>query len=151
MLDELALPEKTLKAVVKKSNTLFDDKLKSHKQLLKLRKADYEEIQVKIKSVEEKWINNQMSHETYTRWHTDLSKQRHALKIQIDTLGQTGDKTSKLFAKELEDLSNLKEIYHKATTIQKHELVRTVFDNRLYYKAGAIEHHTYSIFSRTTT
>ena len=78
-----------------------------------------------------------MSHETYTRWHTDLSKQRHALKTQIDMLGQAGDKTSNCLQKELEELSNLKEIYHKATTIQKHELVRAVFDNRLDYKSGS--------------
>lgn len=137
VLEGLNLPLKTTKSIELISLQMFDEKMKSERQLLKIRKSDYEEVQKKLRSVEEKWINNQMSHETYSRWHSDLTKQSLALKTQIEKFSGNQDKLSQLFKRELSKLAELKQLYAKATTPQKHELVRMVFDNQLYYEKGS--------------
>lgn len=42
-----------------------------------------------------------------------------------------------LSKRKLSKLAELKYLYGKAATSQKHELVRMVFDNRLYYEKGS--------------
>lgn len=137
VLEGLELTLTATKSIEQTSLRMFDEKLKSETQLLKLRKSNYEDVQKKLRSVEEKWINNQMSHETYSRWHSDLTRQSLALKAQIDKFTGNQNKLVELFKKELRKLAKLKQLYLKATTSQKHELVRMVFDNRLYYEKGS--------------
>ena len=61
--------------------------------------------------------------------------------MQIEMYGTTRDELSELFKNELDKLSHLKSIYNNATTIQKHELIKLVFDNGLHYKNCAYRTH----------
>lgn len=63
---------------------MFDEKMKSERQLLKMRKSDFEEVLKKLRSIEEKWINNQMSHKTdVVPFRFTLLRVSKYLKLQI--------------------------------------------------------------------
>ncbi len=137
----MSLPPKISEKVKKKSREMFDDKLKNSQLKLNQRKSELGESEKKLRNIEEKWINNQIAFETYSHWHKNLTDQIRALKIQIDMYGDKSKELSELFKSELDKLSHLKLIYLKATTIQKHELIKLVFDNRLYYEEGSYRTH----------
>jgi site-specific DNA recombinase len=111
-------------------------KVKHKKQIASRQKLELAEVDKKLRSLEEKWINNQIEFETYSHWQKRLSSQRRALKKQVDIFGSKSDEISELFKEQLSKLSELKSIYLQATTIQKHQLIKLMFDNRLYYKDG---------------
>lgn len=79
---------------------------------------------------------NTIKQETYDRWFSELSKQKHALGARIRGLTHSEDNVLAKFQRELSNLSNLKQVYSDASTINKQSLVRLVFDNRLYFKNG---------------
>jgi site-specific DNA recombinase len=133
---QLSLPAKITQKVKRASLQMFDEKVKYKKQLANQQKSELSELDKKLRSLEEKWINNQIEFETYSHWQKSLSSQRRALKMQLDIFGSQSDEISELFKEQLNKLSELKPIYLKATTIQKHQLLKLLFDNRLYYKEG---------------
>ncbi|GLU56183.1 hypothetical protein Dfri01_56440 [Dyadobacter frigoris] len=136
IMQQLSLSVKIAQKVKKASQQMFDEKVKDKKKMANQQKLELEEIDKKLRSLEEKWINNQIEFETYSHWQKSLSSQRRALKMKIDTFGHRSSEISDLFQQELNKFSELKSIYLKATTIQKHHLIKLVFDNRLYYKDG---------------
>ena len=134
ILDGLSIPEKTISAIKKTSKKYTEEKLRDNKQLLGAKTSEYNDVDRKLKSVEEKWINNQIAHETYSRWYTELNKQKQALKVQVDMLAAKEQDIFQRYENEFQRLKSLKEIYHSASTIKKQELIKVVFDSRLYYK-----------------
>ena len=99
-------------------------------------KKKIDDAEGQLKSVEEKWINNQMSFETYNRWYKELTDQRIALKSRVQRLSQNEDEAFVLLQKELYQLEDMNYLYSEASTVQKQQLIRLVFDCSLYYKEG---------------
>ncbi len=87
-------------------------------------------------TIEEKWINNQITHGTYEKWYTDLSSVKYNLKSQIENLNKDEEEIHKLLNYNLDRLTDLRAVYEEATTLQKHGLIKTGFDCNLYYKNG---------------
>ena len=75
-----------------------------------------------------------MNYETYQRWFTDLTKNRRALAARLEVFSSKSDDIYQLFNKEINQLDDLGQIYQKASTVKKQELVRLVFGSTLYYK-----------------
>ncbi len=136
ILEQLSLPEKTVNSIKKAAKKLTEEKLKDSKQLLTANKSDYAETDRKLKNVEEKWINNQMAFDTYSRWYNELNKQKQALKAKIELLQAKDQDIFERYEEEFNRLSNLRYIYEDATTARKQEFIKVVFDSRLYYKNG---------------
>lgn len=137
ILEELSIPAKTIASIKQTTRKLTEEKLLDNKQLLSINKNDYNEVERKLKSVEEKWINNQIAYDTYSRWFTDLNKQKHSLRARLEKLESKEQDVFERYEEEFRRLSNLKAIYYDASTVRKQELIRVVFDSRLYYKNKA--------------
>jgi site-specific DNA recombinase len=90
----------------------------------------------KLISVENKWIQNHITHETYNRWYTNITHKRINLKAQIERLSQDQTQLYTVMYENLELLTDLKFIYSKANSVNKQELIRMGFDNNLYYRNG---------------
>lgn len=136
MFTYLSLPSAMVKSLKGKSEQLMEQKFEmNHKELHTVKKK-MEEANKQLQSVEEKWVNNQMSFETYNRWYRDLTDQRMALKTRVDKLSQHEDEAFILLQKELHQLEDMNYLYEKASTVQKQQLIRLVFDCSLYYKEG---------------
>ncbi len=135
-LELMSLPEKLISSIKEKSEIEMEITLKEHKTLLKQRQIEYEQVGEKLMSIEEKWITNRIQHDTYERWHNELTIKKESLKEQIDKLRHNGDKTFLLLRDQLFYLSDLNYVYTEANTIEKQELIKMVFDDFLYYENG---------------
>ena len=133
-LELMSLPEKLISSIKEKSE--IEITLKEHKTLLKQRQIEYEQAGEMLMSIEENWITNRIQHDTYERWHNELTIKKESLKEQIDKLRHNGDKTFLLLRDQLFYLSDLNYVYTEANTIERQELIKMVFDDFLYYKNG---------------
>ena len=147
----LSLPAPTVKSIKNKSEKLMEEKFSlNHKELQSVKKK-MDDADGQLKSVEEKWINNQMSFETHNRWYRELTDQRMALKTRVQKLSHHEDEAFVLLQKELYQLEYMNYLYSEASTTQKQQLIRLVFDCSLYYKEGIYRPpYLMSIFSHNT-
>lgn len=136
ILEELSLPERTIAQIKAASKKDVQGRLVKNTESSKQKSRELDDLETKIKSIEEKWINNQIAYETYSRWYGDLSKQKYAVKAQLDMLGEKDQSIFTKYENEMQSLSTLRSVYHQAKTFKKQQLVRMVFDNRLHYING---------------
>ncbi len=134
ILRQLRLPSQLTRAIENASFQLFEGKLKAQRQLLKLKTSDYNATLNKLRSVEEKFINDQMSYETYSHWHSDLSNHSNALKQEIDKLSSNQHTLFDRFSKQIRRLGSVLDLYRRAGLTQKHQIVKLLFNNCLTYQ-----------------
>ena len=137
----MSLSQNMVISIKDKAQGMMEEKLRSNKQRLQHLKREYDETLKDIKSLEEKWIKDQIGFETYNRWFNDLTQKRTGLKIEIEKLDANEEKGHILLTKHLHTLCDLQHLYTTSTAIQKQELVRIVFDNGLYYKDDVYRTH----------
>jgi hypothetical protein len=126
-----------------KSEYSLETRIKGKAQEMSKKKSDLEKVEADLHSPEKKWIAEQISFETYNRWHSDYTKQRNYQRAQIDQLGRGHNDTYTLLTENINWLKDMRHIYHTANLLQKQELIRTVFDNSLFYQDKvSIEHPT---------
>ena len=137
ILQLMSLPESTLSEIKKSSSLAIEENLKSNKLIIEQKKLLLEETQEKMFSVEEKWITNEISKDTYDRWYATYSSTIHSCKDAIERLSKVETHAFKILESKLHLLGDLKSIYNHANIIQKRELIKLVFDSILYYQEGA--------------
>ncbi|MEB0262053.1 hypothetical protein QN352_10245 [Mucilaginibacter sp. 10I4] len=84
-------------------------------------------------SLEEKWIKNQISKDTYDRWYSSYNGSVITLNGAIDRLSKDKNQAFQYLKKYLNMLTDMKYVYAEADTIEKREFIGLVFDNNLYY------------------
>ncbi len=110
--------------------------MKANKQKVSEKKQQLEDTQEKLFSVEEKWIKNEISRDTYDRWHSTYNHTILNLKGAIERLGNDQGRAFEILEKNLDLLGDMRYVYTQADTMQKREFVSMVFDNNLYYQEG---------------
>lgn len=130
----LSLTENQVKQIKAKSEALLEQKMKDQGKQLFQTRHNLEKIDAQLHSVEEKFINNQISSDAYNRWHSDLTCKRIEATNTIEKLTRSGQQTHLILKNELQRLTDLRFIWQSAGTTQKQELIRHLFDNRLYYQ-----------------
>lgn len=132
----LSLPPRVVAAIKERSHVLLQQRLQEGERSLMAERTNLRKVQQQIESLEEKWINNQVSFETYNRWFGQYNEQRRTLQARVDQLQQSSAASAQLLDQNLNLLSQLDVLWERASTEQRQELVRRVFDNRLYYQNG---------------
>lgn len=132
----MSLPQYLVTALQEQGEALLDVRMKAQQKDLQKKRNELEDTETKLHSVEEKWISNQMQWDTYQRWFNDLSQKRTGLQATIDNLSSNVDEVYGLLRENLHYCTDLPYVYTSATTLQKQELIRLVFDSRLYYQSG---------------
>ena len=130
----LSLSPEMIGAIRTSSAVLLEDKMKSAKGDLSRKQAELHKVKTKIESLEGKWIENQVSQDTYQRWHSDLTTKIRTLQAQIEQLSFDGSAPWKLLDTNLDKLSDMRFVYDLANTNGKQQIVKLVFDSRLYYQ-----------------
>lgn len=136
ILNLLSLEEEMVEQILAYSKEAMQEKMKENKQQLQQCKRELEQEEKKLLSVEEKWIQNQVTHETYSRWYSDITNKRISLKARIETLSRDEEEQWMLMYGQLEKLTDLRYLYNRIATTEKQELLRLVFDNGLYYQSS---------------
>jgi len=132
----MSLPEGSVKEIRNGCNVAIETEMKSNKNKLAEKKQELESVQEKMFSVEEKWIKNEISRETYDRWYSNYNNSLINLKGAIERLGTDQSRAFTILEKNLDHLTDINYIYNKADVIQKGEFVKMVFDSNLYYQDG---------------
>jgi site-specific DNA recombinase len=91
---------------------------------------------LKLFTVEEKWIKNEITRDTYDRWYSTYSNSIIDLKGAIERLSKNQNLAYTILEKNLDYLTDMRYVYSKSDTLQKREFLRLVFDNNLYYQNG---------------
>jgi site-specific DNA recombinase len=133
----LSLPQITIAAVKETSEIKLQEIIQQNTTLKQSKTQKLSQLQKQLESIEEKYISNTLQPDSYYRWHQKLTVEINQLKQQVQHLGREQEELYFLLQTELEKLTNLNYIYHEATTVQKQQLIRIVFDSRLYYSAGS--------------
>jgi len=134
ILANLCIPDRIINAVAIAGEKILEEKLSQNRAIAADLTNQLQQVEAKLKSVEEKFINNQMNFETYNRWHSELSMKASAFRQQITNLSKNEEQVKLITAANLSRLNNLQQIYNISDVITKQQLLKRVFDSRLYYK-----------------
>ncbi|MGA9638208.1 recombinase family protein [Flavobacterium sp.] len=132
----ISLPEKIISEIKESTNSAIEEKIKENKKKIIENKLIFEETQEKLFSVEEKWIKNEISKDTYDRWYSSYNNTIFSCNSAIERLGKFEVRAYSILQKNLEKLVDMRNIYQQADIYQKRELVKLVFDSNLYYQDG---------------
>ncbi|MGI8583427.1 MAG: recombinase family protein [Chitinophagaceae bacterium] len=136
ILKYMSLSGKMIIAIKEKSEAILEERLKENSILIRSKERELHEADTKLKSVEDKWINNKIAFDTYQRWYTELTQKRMNLTSQIENVSQDQKQVWVTLQKELDKLGDLQRLYNISDTFQKQQLIRLGFDSKLYYKEG---------------
>lgn len=70
----MSLPGSMISAIKMESERIMETKTRETKKLLEQKRKELVQTESQLRSIEEKWINNQITHDTYSRWHGDLTQ-----------------------------------------------------------------------------
>lgn len=74
-------------------------------------------VQKKLYWIEEKWINNEVSKDTYQRWFSSYNDEIINLKGSIERYSMDQQVAFKILEKNLNRLTDMKFVYSKASTL----------------------------------
>ncbi len=144
----MSISDKMLKEVKNGCTLSIEKEIKSNSEKLILKKEELVDVEAKLYTLEEKWISNEISRETYNRWYSTYNYSSLNLKGAIERLSTNVGDVYKILQKNMDLLTDIPYVYSKSTTLQKREFISTVFDSNLYYKEGVYRTPTMSsIFS----
>ncbi|PZQ96248.1 MAG: hypothetical protein DI539_30305, partial [Flavobacterium psychrophilum] len=132
----MSMPDKAIKVIRRNSDQIFENKMVEDKRLLEDKTRELASEEAKLFSIEEKWITNKITQDTYERWFTSINNNRMSLRASIERLSGNHNKTYRILKNNLEKLSDLEFVFEKTNTLEKQELVKVGFEQNLYYQDG---------------
>jgi site-specific DNA recombinase len=132
--DYMSLTPQMVRSLTLKSEFLLETRVKDRTLLIAKKRSELDRVETDLLSLEKKWIADQISFETYNRWNGDYSRQRNYLRTQLDQLNKEDNNTHALLIHTIDWLTDMRHVFDTCKATQKQELVRTVFDNSLYYE-----------------
>jgi site-specific DNA recombinase len=130
----LSLPERIITAIEQQSHQLLEERLGDNKKQLQRLKFDLEKVEQQLHSIEEKWVNNQFSFDAYQKWNSSLTQEKSLLGAKIESLSKDENRIFYLLKQNLIKLTDMNANYKTLDTLGKQEMIRTVFDSKLYYQ-----------------
>lgn len=132
----MSLPTDKVRKIRTESRSSLDREFEINRKKAEEKKVQLRETEEKLFSLEEKWIKNEISRETYDRWHSNYNDSIINLKGAIERLGTDQSRAFGILEKNLDLLTDMKYVYSQSDTMQKREFVNLVFDSNLYYENG---------------
>ena len=133
----MSLPRNMVDSIRKGSEKSINFELKNNADQASLKKEELAETTKKLQLLEEKWINNDVSKDTYERWYATYKFSIENIKDSITRLNDvTSLNAFAILEKHLEVMTDVANLYSTANTMEKREFVNLVFDSNLYYQDG---------------
>ncbi|MGV3761404.1 recombinase family protein [Parapedobacter sp.] len=130
----MSVPERRLSDIRIGTEKAIEKEFTANKQILQDTKKQLDEEKSNLFELEEKWIKNHISKETYDRWYGLFNEKILDLNAKVQRLSGNTNYASQLMNKHLHLLTDMKYVYETGGTLKKQELVKMVFDSNLYYK-----------------
>lgn len=132
----ISLTGRQVETIKATAETLITNELAGNKRLLSEKNTQLNELQDKKLALEEKWIHDQISRDTYDRWSGNYDNQIISLKMEIQKLDKDHSPAFKILTKHLHLLKDLRSVFMRADTLQKRQFLEQGFDSNLYYEKG---------------
>lgn len=136
ILIHLSLPEFHIQYLQQKILDNLNSKLQYREKEMNEKQQQFLALEKKIDSMEDKYLNNDLDKEAYSKWKIRYHTEKSLLQAQLADLRQPLDKVWNKFQSSTGDLANLQWLYSKGSVQQKQSFVRQVFNNQLYYQEG---------------
>lgn len=133
VFDGFSLSPKYANYLITKARSEMESHLQEQTVELKTKKSELKKQQDALNSLEEKFILNQINHETYNKWHSTYTHNIYILNQDMAGLQSDHSGIMELFETELPKLTDLNYCFNKANLVQKQMLIRLVFDSKLSY------------------
>lgn len=127
ILRYLSLSEKAAGAVKIAAQRKLENKLKEKSQSLRRLTEEYEVLNEKLNSLEEKYINNSISQSTYEKWYPVYSGEVNRKSVELAELKTDNGNSLKLFDQITPYLTDLERIYKKADVMDKQSFLKGIF------------------------
>lgn len=134
--DLMSITETNIKGIRNSCYSSIELEMKANKKKVVEKKQELDEVQLKLKKVEEKWFNDEINKDTYDRWYPVYSGQILNLEAAIERLSGNQGKIFEVLDSNLDLLSDMRYVFTKSDTLQKREFVNMVFNKNLYYQNG---------------
>lgn len=132
----MSLPSKDVNKIRERCNYITENHINNSKIKKKEKQEQLENAQEKLYALEEKWIKNEISRDTYERWYSTYNNSIITLNGSINRLNKDQGKVFNILDRHIDKLTDMKYVYKNAETLKKREFIRIVFDSNLYYKNG---------------
>lgn len=128
ILHGLSLETKYIDMLKTEVEIRLQETLKDKNQRLKIVTSEYETLNEKVNSLEEKYISNKISQSTYEKWHPVYTRDLHGKAIELKELKKDGSETVNLYNNALPYLSDLEWIYRQAKDVEsKQSFLKGIF------------------------
>lgn len=127
ILNGLSLKTEYVRALKIETEKQFEEAMKDRANKLKKVEKDYTELSTKINSLEEKYINDKIQHETYVKWHSTFSRDLNGKRIELQELTKNENDVWRIFENNLQYLTDINWIYNQASTEDKQPYLKHIF------------------------
>ncbi|MNK04086.1 hypothetical protein D3C87_219430 [compost metagenome] len=132
----MSVPQKIMKVMFDNTEALIEKELSETKKKIQIKKVELEKEQAKMISLEDKFIENEISRDTYERWNTTTSNNIRDINAAIEQYNIDPNKAWKILNKNIELITDMGYVYENIDILEKRDLVKIVFDSNLYYENG---------------
>ena len=134
--DLMSISQTNIKEIRNGCHSSIELEMKANNKKVVEKKKELDEVQQKLKKVEEKWFKDEINKDTYDRWYPVYSKQIFNLEAAIERLSIDQGKVFEILDSNLDMLSDMRYVFTKSDTLQKREFINMVFNKNLYYQNG---------------
>jgi site-specific DNA recombinase len=132
----MSLPMSWVDEIRAECRTSVQEEVKNNQIKVIEKKQQLADTEEKLFTVEEKWIRNEITRDTYDRWYGTYNDHILTLKGAIERLSADHSLAYTILEKNLHYLTDMRYVYSQADTLQKREFIQLVFDTNLYYQNG---------------
>jgi len=134
---------------IKELRFIYHDSLEkefvTNKKLIILKNEKLEIARENLAAVEEKWIGDHITRETYDRFSLKYRSEIFSLDADLEDLTMNPNQVYDRLNNYLDMITDVKAVFNQLNISQKHNFIRMVFDNNLYYKDNT--YHTLTMMS----
>lgn len=127
ILQGLSLTERDIKDLKTTANVKLEQALKDKQSLINKVQAEYDALNEKVNSLEEKYISNLASQATYEKWYPIYSGDLNKKRIQLEDLKKDGSTSIDLVNRYMSYLTDMGWIYDKADVGNKQSFLKGIF------------------------
>jgi len=132
----MSLSEGQVKFIRDGAEATIERQLSVSAEVITQKNGELEKMQEKLFAVEEKWINDTISRDTYDRWVGNYNSEMTTIRAAIARASKDQSGALTILNKHLDKLTDLRYVYENSDTLQKREFINVGFQRNLYYQDG---------------
>jgi site-specific DNA recombinase len=137
MLKELSLPKHYIDYLLKRSEQQINEKMEANTAHIRERRKELDSLLVNIDELEEKYLTDRITEDTYSKWCSRWNTERYAIQDAIDKLQVPQDSIWKRYNECMPMLGDVHYLYQKGDIHHKQAFVKVVFNSQLYYQGSS--------------